>query len=69
MLVDLCIKTGTRFSHEDKRLFEISEVKITRVDCTCKLDIVLARTVNILTLNKLVKLMKLWARLFKASLA
>ena len=28
---DLHIKTGTRFSLRDKRLFEISEVKITRV--------------------------------------
>ena len=33
LLVDLCIKTGTRFSLRDKRLFEISEFEITRVDC------------------------------------
>ena len=29
-----CVKTGTRFSLRDKRLFEISEFEITRVDCT-----------------------------------
>ena len=33
LLADLCIKTGTRFSLRDKRLFEISEVEITRVNC------------------------------------
>ena len=33
LLVDLCVKTGTRFSLRDKRLFEISEFEITRVDC------------------------------------
>ena len=33
LLVDLCVKTWTRFSLRDKRLFEISEVEITRVDC------------------------------------
>ena len=31
--VDLCVKTGTRISLRDKRLFEISEFEITRVDC------------------------------------
>ena len=36
LLVDLCIKTGTRFSLRDKRLFEISEFEITRVDCIFK---------------------------------
>ena len=29
LLVDLCIKRGTRFSLRDKRLFEINEVEIT----------------------------------------
>ena len=33
LLVDPCVKTGTRFSLRDKRLFEISEFEITRVDC------------------------------------
>ena len=28
---------GTRFSLRDKRLFEVSEVEITRVDCIIKL--------------------------------
>ena len=34
LLVDLCVKTGTRFSLRDKRLFEISEFEITRVNCS-----------------------------------
>ena len=29
----LCVKRGTRFLLQDKRLFEISEFEITRVDC------------------------------------
>ena len=33
LLVDLYVKTGTRFRLRVKRLFEISEVEITRVDC------------------------------------
>ena len=33
LLVALCVKTGTRFSLRDKRLFEISEFEITTVDC------------------------------------
>ena len=36
LLVDLCVKTGTRFSLRDKRLVEISEFEITRVDCMLK---------------------------------
>ena len=35
LLVDLCVKTGSRFSLRDKRLFEISVFEITRVDCNC----------------------------------
>ena len=38
LLVDLCVKTGTRFSLRDKRLFEISEFEITRVDCILCVD-------------------------------
>ena len=36
LLLDVRVKTGTRFSLRDKRLFEISEVAITRVDCIKK---------------------------------
>ena len=32
----LCWEIGTRYSFKDKRLFEISEVDITRVDCIFK---------------------------------
>ena len=34
MLLDFHVKAGTRFSLRDKRLFEISEVEIIRVNCT-----------------------------------
>ena len=33
LLLDFPVKTGARFSLQDKRLFEISEVNITGVDC------------------------------------
>ena len=32
-LLDCHVKTGTRFLPRDKRLFEITEVEITRADC------------------------------------
>ena len=32
LLLDFHVKTGTRFLLRDKRIFEISEVEITRVD-------------------------------------
>ena len=32
-VLDFQVKTRIRFSRRDKRLFEITEVKITRVDC------------------------------------
>ena len=36
LMIDFYVKTGIRFSLRDKRLFEITEVEITRVDCTFK---------------------------------
>ena len=33
LMLDFCVKTGIRFSLRDKRLFEITEVEIMRVDC------------------------------------
>ena len=33
LMLDFYDKTGIRFSLRDKRLFEITEVEITRVDC------------------------------------
>ena len=33
LILDFCVKTRTRFSLQDKRLFKIIEVEITRVDC------------------------------------
>ena len=34
LILDICVKTRTRISLRDNRLFEITEVEITRVDCT-----------------------------------
>ena len=39
LMLDFYVKTGIRFSLCDKRLFEIMEVEIPRVDCTIKPDI------------------------------
>ena len=36
VFLDFHVKTGTRISLRYKRLFEISEVEITRVDCILK---------------------------------
>ena len=33
LMLDFYVKTGIKFSLRDKRLFEITEVEITRVDC------------------------------------
>ena len=33
LVLDFYVKTGIRFSFRDKRLFEIAEVEITRVEC------------------------------------
>ena len=40
LMLDFCVKTRIRFSLRDKRLFEITEVEITRVDCTMYLKTV-----------------------------
>ena len=36
LMLDFYVKTGIRFSLRDKRLFEITEVEIMRVDCNLK---------------------------------
>ena len=33
LMLDFYVKTGIRFSLRDKRLFEITKIEITRVDC------------------------------------
>ena len=35
LMLDFYVKTRIKFSLRDERLFEIIEVEITRVDCTC----------------------------------
>ena len=35
LMLDFYVKIGIRFSLRDKRLFKITEVEITRVDCIC----------------------------------
>ena len=39
LMLDFYVKRGIRFSLRDKRLFEITEVEIMRVDCICYLSI------------------------------
>ena len=39
LMLDFYVKTRIRFSLRDKRLFEITDVEITRVDCI-SLDII-----------------------------
>ena len=34
LMLNFYVKTGIRFSLRDKRLFQMTEVEITRVDCT-----------------------------------
>ena len=36
LMLDFSVKTGIRLSLQDKRLFEITEVQITRVNCILK---------------------------------
>ena len=36
LMLDFYVNTGIRFSLRDQRLFEITEVEITRIDCICK---------------------------------
>ena len=36
LVLDFYVKTRIRFSLRDKRLFEITEVEITRVDCSSR---------------------------------
>ena len=40
LMLDFYVKTWIRFSLRDKRLFEITEVEITRVDCIVELIII-----------------------------
>ena len=37
LMLDFCVRTRIRFSLRDKRLFEITEVEITKVDCISKI--------------------------------
>ena len=37
LMLDFYVKTRIRFSLRDKRLFEITEVEVTRVDCISKI--------------------------------
>ena len=41
LMLDFCFETRVRFSLRDKRLFEITEVEIMRVDCTMLLNLFL----------------------------
>ena len=38
LMLDFCVKARIRFSLQDKRLFEITKVEITSVDCIYTFD-------------------------------
>ena len=38
LMLDFCVKKRIRLSLRVKRLFEITEVEITRVDCICYMN-------------------------------
>ena len=56
LLLEFHVKTGTRFSLQDRRVFEISYVEITRVKCVCTFALILykhrARALQILQCTK-----------------
>ena len=51
LMFDFYVKTRIRFSLRDKRLFEITEVEITRVDCICWLIAPVSHEVKLINLN------------------
>ena len=46
LMLDFSVKTGIRFSLRDKRLFEITEVEITRVDGRWVLHVTVAMVLS-----------------------
>ena len=52
LVLDSYVKTRIRFSLRDKRLFEITEVEITRVDCILKLRVFLLSEVVFMAVTK-----------------
>ena len=51
LMLDFYVKTGIRFSLRDKRLFEITEVEITRVDCIQNSQVLEIRQHTLLVMN------------------
>ena len=59
LILDFYVKTRIRFSLRDKRLFEITEVEITRVDCMLnELGVSYLRNTNTITDMQLQKIIK-----------
>ena len=54
LILDFCVITRTRFFLRDKRLFEITEVEITRVDCSLYLHKISVRVLFSRTLHLLI---------------
>ena len=46
LMLDFYVKTGISFSLRDKRLFEIAEVEITKVDCIIIMIIIIIEKQN-----------------------
>ena len=54
LMLDFYVKTGIRLSLRDKRLFEITEVEITRVNCILNSPLIWSSDTNEAILNWLV---------------
>ena len=52
LMLDFYVKTGIRFSLRDERLFELTEVEITRVDCIFSLKEIIINSKISKYLNK-----------------
>ena len=50
LMLNFCVKTRIRLSLRDKRLFEITDVEITRVDCINELAKILTNTKDCCTI-------------------
>ena len=61
LMLNFYVKTGIRFSLRDKRLFEITEVEITRVDCI--LYVRSASCIRVSVFNTVCAYSLIWIRL------
>ena len=56
LMLDFYVETRIRFSLRDKRLFKITVVKITRVDCICAFHVMSTVRLNKTLTNNFINL-------------